>query len=283
MHLPTKRLYFSRRELEIVVPGLDRIVNRFADAKEGRYYFRDPRWTFEHPDVRSVSFDSAMYDKILGVRRYLKFTLNKSSQPRLDCLEIAAVEIALRLVRREKLVCISSSEFEQILRKLEKYRKRARRSAVRALGKGYEQAAQRWRLLLNWMQIHIFHFKPPRWSSPSRILRREQREQTRNLALSMVVPGIDPKRVVHAADLARREVRRGRHPFTLRELLADRENSVQFFRLAVMKHLKVDLNAIKDEFWPEPFVPPTRQAKFEAASRLQAEGSARSQCAATIV
>ena len=213
----------------MLLPGLECLVNRFATAQLGSYPHRDPIWALEHPEIRSVSFDPDMHQKVLYARNALKW-INSSRQPRLDCLEIAAVSVALRLARREGLVSgIGSREFARLLGKLEKYRKRARRAVERAHGKqAYEQAAERWRRLLDWMHVHIFHFRSARWSSPSGVLRRQQREQTRNLALSLVEPSVDPAHVIHIADLVRREIRRGRHPFTLRELLADPEKSHDF-------------------------------------------------------
>jgi len=261
--MSTERLYFGRREVQILLPGLEALVNRFATAKLGSYPNRDPRFTIAHPEVSNVAFDTGMYEKVLYARNALKYMV-ASRQRRLDCWQIAAVQVALRLVRREKLVSdLDVQEFARLNQKLEKYRKRARRAAERVLGKDcYRRAAERWRLLLDWMHIHVFHFKPLRWSSPSNVLRRVQREQTRNLAISMVNPSIERARVIHLADLARREIRRGRHGFKLRQVLDDHARAVKFFTFFLLKRLGP--GALRPEFQPAWYIPPEREERRNA-------------------
>lgn len=176
--------------------------------------------------------------------------MNASRQPRLDCLEIAAAALALRVARREKLGGMKPKDFVGLKNKLEKCRRRAARAYERLAGRPrYQKLSARWSDFLSWAHYNIIKVQPRRRPSPGNQRYREQREETRKLVLRLVVESADRQLVCHLADLARRELRRGRHGIRLRELLADCERAVQFFTLFLMKRLGPEV--VKPEFQPD--------------------------------
>jgi len=265
--LPTKRIYLSPAEGALLLPGLEALVNRFATAKLGSFPFADPLYSLKHPEICGTTFDREMFVKVLFARNAVKFVL-PGRQPSLDSLHLAAMAWALRLARRENLLTagVGSDEMVRLERKLERYRKRARHAAEAELGKQvYRQLAVRWQLLLHWAHYNIVRFRPRREPFPASGLYRQQRESTRRLVLDLVTEKADRKLVCHLADLARREVRRGRHGVTLRKLLGDRQRAVGFFADFLLD--RIDPELLKPEFQPECVRDSIRAEKFKALTQ----------------
>lgn len=272
MAVRTSRIYLSQREAQVLLRGLEELMNRLAAAKLGWYHWRDPLYAIWHPEECRAPQDLAMFAKVLSARNILK-SLNASRQPRLDALQFAAAALGLRLVRRESLMEIGEEEFTRLADKVERYRRRARRAGENALGKAnHDHLRESWRQFRVWCHWNIFRFKPRRWTTPGNV-RKQQREQTRSLALSMVTEKADPKFVSHLADLARREVRRGRHGTTLRELLGDQQKTVRFFKEFLWMRLDLERlhELLKPQFQPECLLAAARTEKMKAVSVVEVE------------
>lgn len=270
MRLPTRRVHLSPREVDLLVPGLDALVNRFASAKRGSFPVRDPMYAMEHPEICDIPFDRDIAGYVLSARNAVKW-INPSRQRRFNFIESAALGVALRTARREKLLpeTVAPEQFIRLEQKLERYRRRIFRDTKRANDKAiYQQLWHRWKRLLRWMHWNIFRFGPRRWPRPVNI-HRLQREHTRTLALSMVEPNVDPACVIHLADLARREVRRGRHGIKLRVLLDDQERTIRFFKDFLLERLGPE--ALKPEFQHDWIIASERGEKFRAAIFVEAD------------
>jgi hypothetical protein len=165
---------------------------------------------------------------------------------RLKSFELAACAFALRLVQKETLVHKDVlSKVQALAGRLEKYRKRAKRAAIKEIGRNaYKEQAESWRRHLQFMHC-ILCYRPvlSRLKSP-RLLHRDQREQLLRIAKE-VAPPADPARLRELVDLARREVRRGRHGTKLRTLLSDEVRAKQFMVQFILKRDSPDILAPK--------------------------------------
>ena len=242
MPLPNTRIYFSPWEVNVILPGLGALVSRFSSARPGAATYGDPMSVVYFPEIAGKPFDQATAGIVVSAHNKVKDPPS-SRELRLSSFELAALAFAVRVARREQLIPEppSADLWKALEKKIETYRRRARRAAERAVGKAaYQQAAKRWRQLLRWSRYNILRIRR-RHPSPSRLLQREQREQMRKLALQVVSDDVDPKMVCHWADLARREVRRGRHGMKLRELLKDPEGAAGFMGDFIMKRIDPEL------------------------------------------
>jgi len=158
---------------------------------------------------------------MLTARNELKW-IKTSRKVRLNSFQLAGAAFALRIVQREKLVPGEVlAKVSALADKLEKYRKRAKRAAIKEIGgDAYGEQAECWRRFLQYMRC-ILCFRPTFWKSGAmRLFHRDRREKLLALAKE-VAPTLDPSHLRHLVNLAKREVLRGRHPETLGLLVED--------------------------------------------------------------
>jgi len=140
MSLPSLRLTVTPTEYLLLKPGLDVLANGLASAKLGAF----PRRHHWHGIDYLVSnvykdqeFDAEMSTLITTVRGKL-WDLTRSRKIWIDVFELAALALAVRLSRAQKLVDGSelvSSEIRLLQAKIEIYRKRAKRAATTRIGR----------------------------------------------------------------------------------------------------------------------------------------------------
>lgn len=204
---------------------------------------------------------------VLSCRNKLKFK-GASRTMSLNSFELAVAALALRVVRREKLVSedrIRPKSVADLEHKLEVHRKRAKRSAIKQNGlASYKGQANRWEHFVEWVRYNLLYYRPRRPSSKNNTrFYKEQRETMRALAMQVVIEKADQQQIHHLADLARREIRRQRHGMTLRSLLKDHDHVRQF--LADFFLQRGCLELLKPEFVPECLRACLRADKLKAA------------------
>jgi hypothetical protein len=247
----TSRLAINKAEAAAILPGLEAAVNAIVGALHGCVPRIDPRIQFPCSAVRlyaNAQPSETMAGHLMSARNKLK-AISGSRKVRLNSFELAACAFALRLVQKEALVSEDVlAKVSALADKLEKYRKRAKRAAVKAIGRNaYKEQAESWRRHLQFTHC-ILCYRPvrSRLKSP-RLGHRDQREQLLRIAKE-VAPTADPARLLELVDLARREVRRGRHGTKLRTLLSDEARAKQFMAQFILKRDGPDVLA--PEFQP---------------------------------
>jgi hypothetical protein len=245
--MTTSRMTINEAEVAAILPGLEAVVNVIASARLGHFPRVDPRVQFSVSNGSSVysqaESDETMAGHMLTARNKLKW-LNPSRKIRLNSFELAAAAFALRLVQREALVPEDMlAKVPTLGNKLEKYRRRAKRAAIKEIGNDtYGEQAKCWRRFLQWMRcIHCFRPAPWRSSGP-RLLHRDQREKLLALAIE-VVPTAAPAHLRHLVDLAKREVLRDRHPTTLGLLMSDDTRAREFLAQFIVERDGPDILA----------------------------------------
>jgi len=246
--METSTLTFYKHEVGVIMPGLDLIFKEM-----GTPFGCLTELQFRANEVyRDRCLDEEMGDYVLSCRNKLKFT-GAWCVVDLNCFEFAAAANAFRVVRKEKLVSkdmLASPSVAGLERKIENARRCAKRSAIKQIGPAsYKEKADRWGHFVEWMRFNLLS---PRLRRKTRngvwLLRKEQRETMRELAMQVVVETADQTQIYHLADLARREIRRGRHGTTLRALLADHDKARQFLAIFFLKRL--DPEILVPEFQP---------------------------------
>jgi hypothetical protein len=246
----TSRLEFNKNEVAAILPGLEAILNAIGDARLGHFPRLDPRVQF--PGINSSSVysqaesDETMAGHMLTARNKLKW-LNPSHKVRLNSFELAADAFALRLAQREELAPDDVlAKVPGLADKLENYRKRAKRAAIKDVGPvEYKGQSERWGRFLQWMRC-ILCYRPTLWkSSALPVFHRDRREMMLARATE-VAPTADPALLLHLADLAKREVLRDRHPVTLGMLVSDDVRGREFMARFLIK--RIDPEILSTEF-----------------------------------
>ena len=178
--------------------------------------------TVNGPSVYAqAEFSETMDAHMLSARNKLKW-INPSRKVRLNCFELAALAFAYRMVIKEELAPEDVlAKVPGLADKLERYRKRAKRAAIKQIGgDAYGEQAECWRRFLQYIHS-ILCFRPTLWKSiASRVFHIDRREKVLALAVA-VAPTADPVQLGQMADLAKRELLRGRHPETLGMVVSD--------------------------------------------------------------
>jgi hypothetical protein len=164
MTLPDQRLTNTPSEYRLLSPGLDVLANGLASAKLGAFPRRHPyhRIDFVASGIyRDQAYDDEMANRIIDVRGKL-WDLSQSRKIRLDVFELAAAAFALRIRESPKaLGSIPSSpdDLKRLKKKVETYRKRAKRATVANSGKArYQTGAERWKQFVAWSRYNLLYF-----------------------------------------------------------------------------------------------------------------------------
>jgi hypothetical protein len=249
----TTEIYLNPEEIAFMLPVLEKVLNGVA-TERARKHYAGVVSPFARPVYNQRLFDEEIFQIILSCRNKLK-QIGHSRKLRLNCFELAALALALRVNLKEKSLpqelrlahCIAC-----LSRKLESLRKRGKRSWIRKHGTdSFRDASLRWKRFVAWLRFEILapHQRRLMPVKGPDLLAREQREYMRSLARSIANAGADTKQMQHLADLARLEVRRGRHPFTMRELLADMLKAEQFLVVFILK--RKGPGVFKTEYLPK--------------------------------
>jgi hypothetical protein len=226
-------------EAAAILPGLEAVVNAIGDARLGHFPRIDPRVQFPSSTVSvyaQVEASEIMAAHMLTARNELKW-IQDSREVLLNSFQLAGAAFSFRLVEREKLVPEEVlAKVPTLAEKLEKYRKRTKRAAIKELGgDAYGEQAECWRRFVQYLRC-IMCFRPTfRRSTGPRLIHRDRREKLLTLAKE-VAPTLDPARLRYLVDLAKREVLRGRHPETLGLLVEDDMRGREFLARFISKH-----------------------------------------------
>jgi hypothetical protein len=239
--MKTSRLQLNEAEDAAILPGLEAIVNAIAGARLGHVPRLDPRVQFTGING-SIVYSQArasevMASCVLTARNKLKWK-NASRKIRLSSFELAALAFALRMVRKEKLAPVEVlAKVPGLANKLEKYRKRAMRAAIKQIGvDAYGEQAEIWRKFLQYVHSILCYRPTQRKFSGLRLLHRDQRQKLLELATE-VAPTADPALLLHLVDLVKREVLRDRHPVTLGMLVSDDACGLEFMASFLGDHI----------------------------------------------
>lgn len=270
MSFPRVRLAINRAEYELLKPGLDFIACQLANAKLGLS-------TRHHPLVRVDPQLANIYKRkhyseegdqaVMSIRAKL-WDLTSSRKIRASFLELSAAALALRLLHRLPKSKHDPIAVKALASKLEKYRKRAKRSAISQLGtEEYAAAEDRWKCFVQFVRYYLTYLhEPKRRSSCRRLTWTDQRSSLAGLIADILsdfgyVPLSEPdmKRVVR---LIKEELRRGRHPITLMELLRTKDPADrQFLFHAVAK--RCELTPLPGVRYPYDIAASMRAEKFK--------------------
>lgn len=254
MSFPKLRVRISLAESLLLMPGLDAVVNGHAGAKHfDAYPHRHPYDGIDfvasavHEDR---AYDGEMAERFLALRNKVG-EIPQSRKIRLNFVDLAIAGFALRLWKSHKPSDTpeeSSTVVKRLQKKIERYRRRAVRSAIRKEGQAsYQETAERWRRFVAWTRYHLLYFKYTKRWAPYRAER--WREQRRQLTLAFataltgrffeVPSGVEMVRLV---TLATRSLKRRRHPMSLLELLRAPQAHADFLvgfamKRVALKHL----------------------------------------------
>jgi len=249
MNFPKLRVRISVAEGLLLLPGLDTIVKSHAGATLGSTLHCYP---FDRIDpVRAAAiyryrtYDDGMAARVITLRRKL-LEHSQSRKFRLDAFDLAVAAFALRQWNDHKpsdATAVSSAAVKRLQKKIERYRRRAKRWAMKKCDEGsYQETAERWRRYVAWMQYHLLYFKLPSIWRPRRA--RFWKEQRQLLALAItaalrerfleISSDAEMTRIV---TILSRSLRRGRHLRSLREVLKNPQAHTDFLVAFVQKRL----------------------------------------------
>jgi hypothetical protein len=263
----TSRLQLNEAEDAAILPGLEAIVNALVGARRGLFPRLDPRVQFTGTNG-SIVYSQArasevMASHVLTARNKLKW-VNASRKIRLNCFQLAALAFALRMVRKEKLASKEVlAKVAGLANKLERYRKRAMRAAIKQIGvDAYGEQAEIWRRFLQYVHGILCYRPAQRKFSGLRLLHRDQRQKLLELATE-VAPTADPALLLHLVDLVKREVLRDRHPVTLGMLVSDDARGLEFMASFLGNH--IDPYLLAPEFQSLDIVQSAREEQLKKA------------------
>lgn len=202
--MSTERVTLNSDQRAAILPGLEFMGN---ELRSGRRFPRSPDATpgssthFTLKVHRDRQFHPSMAEVMLTARNKL-LQFHEQGKVRLNPWEIAALAFALRLLAKANpAALVPKLVLKELSRKLETYRKRAKRSVIRQSGSlAYLTQQKLWTEFLHWMRF----FLVPTKRYPQNVHRRIQKEQF--LRMYHLVLGIIFERTEGVVDL--QEVRR---------------------------------------------------------------------------
>jgi len=182
----------------------------------------------------------------------------------LSVFEFEAIAYALRFGLREKLVPEEArAKAFTLAGKLEKYRERAKRATIKAIGlAAYKQQAKIWHRFLLYMRS-ILCLRPVFLKSKALpLMHRNGREKLFEYAKA-VAPTADPSRLKELVILAKREVLRDCHPVTFGMLVSDEKLGRRFMADFILN--REDPHVLAKEFQSLDIIQSERAEKLKAA------------------
>ncbi|HEY4931503.1 MAG TPA: hypothetical protein VII23_08025 [Terriglobales bacterium] len=169
MPLPTKLITLKRSTRSAIIPGLEFLGDRLAEAKLGHLPHRHPLY---HDDLQQPNgyqgqeYNEEMAALVLSTRDKLH-AIGTSSKIRLNVFELSASALALRIGRQEQLIQGSSAKpvrLKELEAHLETYRKRARNAAANAIGtEDFKKEVERWQAFVKWIRVNLCQVRKPQY------------------------------------------------------------------------------------------------------------------------
>jgi hypothetical protein len=251
MTIPKVRITLTKAEHDHIKPGLDALRNGLASARLG---FFPNRHAWDRIDLASCNiyadraYDAAMADRCFSLGFEIR-EMTATRKVRLDVFELSMAALALRVsgkLARQKRKPLAPGEAKSLANKLERYRKRAKRQLIARVGDAaYATLATTWRMFAGWVRYHLTQFiLSRRLGFESKPLWREQREGLAGMIVQAVeercYAPLSQQQVTRMALMAKNDLRRGRLPMTLGEVLvADRKGRDLLFAF-VEKRLELE-------------------------------------------
>jgi hypothetical protein len=242
MPLPAERISLNCNERAAILPGLNMILNGSVELLRGFRPSPERMWGSSIRKFSPREFDQQLFDSVLRLRnRLAALSAPDVIKPYLNAIDLAIAAFAVRIARRR-----TPTDADRALEsKLEKYRKRAKRSTIKHLGRDfYRQEQATWKSFQNWVRFNVLTLRIPTRPLLRRI-RQDQRETLLSIAKEVIaercMQPLAPERLRHLVDLAIREIRRGRHKtIKVRSILAD-ANAARDFMFGFIKKREPDL------------------------------------------
>jgi hypothetical protein len=201
---------------------------------------------------RSQEYNDEMSARMIRVRGKI-CELTQSRKLRADTFELAALALALRVTKAQKLVEITEATLADIallVSKIETYRKRAKRSATARVGPAeYRSLADMWRGHVEWIRYNVLYTKLPKnrkaWRAQCWREQRQQMAQAIRTALAARFYEIPAdQHMDRMATLITTSLRRCRYSAGLREVLEQPQAHTDYLISFVSK--RIDLNRLPD-------------------------------------
>ena len=264
----TRRITPNRSEVAAILPGSQMMAGALDSARRGHFPRLDPRVQFATSAVPSVfaqaKYSDVMAGHVLTAKNRLA-SVGPSRKIGLNVFEFEAGAFALRFALREKLVPEEArAKTLALAAKFEKYRKRAKRATIRAIGlAAYKEQAEIWRRFLLYLRS-ILCLRPDFVKSKALpLMHRNGREKLFEYA-NAVAPAVPRARLWRLVILAKREVLRGRHPVTLGMLVSDEKLGRRFMANFILKR-EDDPHVLAKEFQSLDIIQSDRGEKLKAA------------------
>jgi hypothetical protein len=237
-------------------------------ARRGHFPRLDPRVQFATSAVPSV-FAQAKYSEVMAghvlTAKNRLASVGPSRKIGLNVFEFEAGAFALRFALREKLVPEEArAKTLALAAKFEKYRKRAKRATIKAIGlAAYKEQAEIWRRFHLYMRS-ILCLRPDFVKSKALpLMHRNGREKLFEYAKA-VAPAVPRASLWRLVILAKREVLRGRHPVTLGMLVSDEKLGRRFMAKFILKR-EDDPHVLAKEFQSLDIIQSDRGEKLKAS------------------
>ena len=127
-----------------------------------------------------------------------------------------------------------STAVKRLQKKIERYRRRAKRAAIRRVGtNSYKETAERWRRFAAWTRYTLLYFKVPGRRQPywSIVWRNQRRELTQAFEMALRARFFEAPsdvEMVRLVTLATRSLKRSRHAVSFMDLLHAPQSHVDF-------------------------------------------------------
>jgi hypothetical protein len=233
MTLSTTRITITPQEFKLLSPGLEILANGLAAAKVGRFPNRHPWDRIDTGASRILldqAYDEAMAQRIVTTRAKL-IGMTDTRKVRLDVFQISVAALGLRLGKPKVNTRIpiqrlnTSNEHAALVRKLEKYRKRARRAAVTDLGSiEFAKAAESWRRFNQWVRYHLLQFTFRNIPRSVHVLKARDQRRAVGAMIQLALQErfhapLNGAVLTKMVTLSKSSFLRGREAMTLKELL----------------------------------------------------------------
>jgi len=266
MTFPSQLLEISPAECSLLRPGFDQLAAGLAGAKLGRFPNRHP-WDRTNPQLADAypdqEFSQSHADMVIAVRKQLR-AITRTRKVSMNVHAIAAAAFALRLYTTSSGDVDTRDARLALARKLETFRKRAKRAAESKVGKTETaDELKSWRRFIDWCRYHILYAPATQKALIGKIFKpytytRKLWTERRSGLADMIHRSLEERhyaaltqaQMERVVRLLKDEIRRGRHPYTLLELLnANDAAGREFLFRAVGK--KVELTALAGADVPE--------------------------------
>jgi hypothetical protein len=248
--LPTVRVTINPAEYRLLKPGLDLLANRLATARLGSFPNRHPWHQIDYKASNvylNQTYDELMAAKVIEVRAKL-WELSSSRRIYVNFVDLNILALALRLLY-EADKSISKKNFrdaaKELAQKLEKFRKRAKRSTISAHGRqSYDEAAARWRGFSDWARYNLLYSRLSRRKTPFlKGLWRSKRVQMAELVKVTVKERYDfdltEWQVNRICQLVIPSLRRRRHDLTFNTVLLGSDAAKDFLIAFITKRFEL--------------------------------------------